>query len=401
MSNPSAAFEWAKEKEAQLLFRIFAGAGKELRFVGGCVRDRLMNLPVTDLDAATTALPEEIIALLDRHAIRNLPTGLAHGTVTAVFETRTVEITTLRLDTLCDGRHANVEYTDDWEADAARRDFTVNALYLDAAGTIHDYSTGLKDLAGRRIRFIGKAARRIEEDYLRILRFFRFLATHGIPPADEEALAACGEAREKLSLLSGERIQKEMMKLLGAANPAYALGVMQETGVLETVLGGAARLGHLPLLVNLEKESHTVPSALLRLSLLGDIDSDALSGRWKLSRSDAKTLLLLLSHPEIFSEAPYLAVKRAIRAYGKDLSGLLLVRDAVKRSLAFAAIEAPMDVIEHWQPPAFPVSGEDLMAKGFTPGKELGAALTQLKARWEASDYTASKEALLQALIRR
>lgn len=395
MSNPSAIFDWAKGKEAELLFRIFAEAGRELRFVGGCVRDRLMNLTVTDLDAATVARPEEMISILDTNKIRNLPTGLAHGTVTAVFENRTIEITTLRLDTACDGRHAEVEYTDDWEADAARRDFTVNAFYLDAAGTIHDYFTGLKDLAEKKIRFIGDAAQRIEEDYLRVLRFFRFLATHGNPPADAQALAACKDAKEKLSGLSGERIQKEMMKLLAAGNPAYALGVMQETGVLDAVLGYKASLGPLPLLLNLEKESGIAPNALLRLSLLGEMDSDALSARWKLSNADAKILFLLVSHPELFSHAPYLPIKRAIRTHGKKMAAQLLLRDAVKKSLAFAAIKEPLEMIEHWDVPCFPVSGEDLIARGWKPGKELGDLLKQLEARWEESDYTLTKEELL------
>ena len=173
MSNPSA-FPWADEKEALALFSMFANAGREVRFVGGAVRDGLMKLPVMDVDAATTARPEEIIAILNANKIRSVPTGIDHGTITAILENRVIEITTLRVDTLCDGRHADVAYTDNWEADAARRDFTINALYLDMQGTIHDYFNGLKDVAERRIRFIGDADAQHRRRLSPQLTFFSF-----------------------------------------------------------------------------------------------------------------------------------------------------------------------------------------------------------------------------------
>jgi poly(A) polymerase len=227
---------WLQQSPVRALIAAFAAVGSPLRFVGGCVRDSLLDRPVKDIDAATPAIPPQVITLLEKSGIKAIPTGIAHGTVTAVIENKHVEITTLRRDAQCDGRHASVEFSDDWREDAARRDFTMNALYLSPQGELFDYFGGLDDARHGRVRFIGEPASRIREDGLRVLRFFRFYAWFGRGAPDAAALEACVAERGMIKRLSGERIQKEMLTLLAAPGPVPALRAMQETGVLAEVM---------------------------------------------------------------------------------------------------------------------------------------------------------------------
>ena len=218
-------------------------------------------------------------------------------------------------------------------------------------------------------------------------------------PADEAALQACKATKDKLGNLSGERIQKEMLTLLSAENPVYALTCMQDSGVLDEIIGGKPILSDLPLLLNLEKETNVTPHALLRLALLLETaDSTNIASHWRLSNQDAKLLTLFLSHTEILSEAPFLTIKRTVRQQGSGITALLLLRDAVKKSLSAIAIAEQLEIIRTWQPPAFPVSGENLIAAGFTPGKNLGNQLKKLETLWEESDYSLSKSELLSQL---
>jgi poly(A) polymerase len=251
-----AAQAWLNDAKTRTLLAAFGDV--PLRFVGGCVRDAVMGRNVGDIDCATPAKPEEVVALLEAADIKAVPTGLAHGTITAVIDSKPFEITTLRKDVACDGRHAEVEYTDDWQQDALRRDFTMNALYCDAHGEVFDYTDGVDAARAGRIQFIGDAEARIREDGLRILRFFRFFATHGLGAPDTTALKACAAHKAMLADLSGERIQQEMLKLCAAESPYAALEAMQQGDVLAALLPQAT-LGH--------HSAH--PHPLLRLALSG------------------------------------------------------------------------------------------------------------------------------------
>src|SRR3954465_1148874 len=240
----------------------------EARFVGGAVRNALLGVPMVDIDIAVPMPPEEAMARLKAKGIKVVETGLEHGTVTAVAGTHAFEVTSLRKDVETDGRHAVVSFTDDWAEDAARRDFTINALYAAAGGEIFDYATGGEDLIAGRVRFVGDARTRIAEDYLRVLRLFRFHAWYGKGDLDGEALRAAAEAKARLKNLSGERIAKELLRLLEAGNPSPVLRVMAATGILSVLLPGALALPRLERLTEIEAENLFPRDGLLRLAAL-------------------------------------------------------------------------------------------------------------------------------------
>ncbi len=384
---------WLSDAAVTQLFAAFARAGHEVRFVGGCVRDHLLGRPVRDLDAATPATPEEVMALLESAGIRAIPTGITHGTVTAAFNVRSVEITTLREDISCDGRHADVRFSLDWEADAHRRDFTMNALFMDADGTLYDYTGGHADLTAGCVRFIGDAAQRIREDYLRILRFFRFFATHGAPPPDTQALDACAAEAGGLAHLSAERIGMEMLKLLAAPDPAASLRLMERCGVLPYV--GISFSAAAPPLF-----SRAPTDALLRLSLLIESVAQALSvsERWRLSNEQRNRVLHALSAP-----LPETATDAQAKAYLRQ-HGPIFFRDAVwhwnaRHPEQHARTDALLDLPELWNIPVFPLSGKDLIAHGIAPGEHMGALLRQLETQWEESGYALDKDALLARCV--
>ena len=380
--------EWLKWPQTIRLLQAFEMANQPLQFVGGCVRDSLLanGRPVSDIDAATPATPQEMVHSLEAAAIRVIPTGIDHGTITALIDGQAFQITTLRRDKACDGRHAEVTYTDNWQEDAMRRDFTINALYMDGQGQLYDPTgNGLADLKQGLVRFIGQAEERVEEDYLRILRFFRFLATHGQAPADREGLAACAKYKEELKQLAGERIQQEMMKLLAAPKALWVIRQMQETGIPEEVIPGSpvslSRLERLP------EEA----DALTRLAaLLIDTPEQAVwvAERWKLSVADRNALLAALQLLDLpLTEK---GVKASIHHAGAQTT---------RRRLLLASSPPPAALValtETWEPPVFPVSGKDLLALGFTPGKAMGETLRQLETDWEAQDYLPDKETLLE-----
>lgn len=379
---------WLALPEVQTLLAAFGT--HELRFVGGCVRDTLMGRSVGDMDAATPAPPEAVTALLAAAGIRVIPTGLKHGTVTALIGRRSFEITTLREDAACDGRHAEVRYTDDWEADAARRDFTLNALYMDAAGTLYAYGSGVEDARRGRIRFIGDARDRIREDYLRILRFFRFYATHGTPPADTEARAACRAEAEGIALLSGERIRGEMLTLLAAPRPMESLSLMAEAGVLAHMLPCPADLA-------LCERLAAPADPLLRLAALiaagGGEAACTLAERWRLSRAERERLARALTPPGGAFTEP--RVKALIRRYGREAAGDWLRLGAARGETAGDGL---LQLARDWQPPVFPVTGKDLLERGIPPGKAMGEQLRALEVEWEKSGYRPDKAALLSLL---
>lgn len=289
--------EWLHEPALQALLKATQDAGGQARIVGGAVRDFLLGREGGDVDVASSLLPEQTMAIAEQHQWKVIPTGIAHGTVTLVLPTRIVEVTTLRRDVTTDGRRATIAFTDDWKEDAARRDFTINALSMDAQGAIYDYFDGQKDIAAQNVRFIGDAATRIAEDGLRILRFFRFLAVFGKPPADADALAAITASCGMVAALSGERVAQEMKKLLSAHNPAYAVRLMEQSGVAAQVFGRAIDPSRMIRLQMLEGQADYQTSVWARaLALLPQAtneDAIWLSERWKLSRHEAQQVKLL------------------------------------------------------------------------------------------------------------
>lgn len=341
----------------------------DVRFVGGAVRDTLLGIDVADVDVATRHAPETVVDLLEAARIKAIPTGLAHGTITAVSDGIPVEVTTLRHDIATDGRHATVAFTDDWRADAARRDFTINALYADpATGEIFDYFGGLDDLAARRVRFIGDPLTRIAEDHLRILRFFRFLARFGDAP-DPAGLAACTARANDLMALSRERIRDELLKLLVAPGAVAAMRLMVERGILlpvlpEITVSGVDRLDALAA-------REPTPDALRRLvALLPDADAvENVGARLKLSNAQRKRLALAAQAP----------------AGGPREMAFRIGLEGAKDRLLLAGVPAPE--LAGWIPPRLPVSGGVLVGMGLTKGPQVAATLHRITDRWIAAGF--------------
>ena len=376
--------DWIREPGTKALFRVFSDAGYRLLFVGGCVRNELLGAPVVDIDLATDALPETVVGLAEAAAMRPVPTGIAHGTVTVISGGLAHEITTFRRDVETDGRRAVVAYSADLADDARRRDFTMNALYAEADGSLVDPLGGLTDLQARRVRFIEDPAARIAEDYLRVLRFFRFHAWYGDPAAglDPEGLAACAAAVERLDGLSRERVGAEMLKLLAAADPAPAVAAFAATGGLSRILPGAeART--LPVLVALEQAAGIAPDPLRRLAALG---GDAVAQRLRLSRSAAKRLADVAT-ALAQGEPPVVAAYRHGPAPALDAALILA---------ASLGQPAPPDLaaqVKRGAAQRCPVRPADLMPE--FEGPALGLRLKALEDRWIASGFRLTRKALL------
>lgn len=358
-----------------------------LRFVGGAVRDTFLGRPVLDLDAATPLKPNETLRRLEAAGLRAVPTGIDHGTVTAVADGRSVEITTLRRDAETDGRHARIEHTDDWAEDAARRDFTVNALYLDPEGRLYDPVGGLADVRARRLRFIGDPARRLAEDRLRLLRYFRFMAVMGGVERDEAALAAIRDALPGLAGLSAERKRDEFLKLLKEPAAPAVIGLMQEQGVLKALFSGLDTGVRWRLLTGLEIATKSYASVMIRLAALlgGDRERMRVFGdSFRLSRSEARFLddvakaLVLPERPRLprWQEAAY--------RFGRNVALAVVWLSEVHEKHGKNALEACTD----WDIPAFPVKAADLMAEGVPAGPALGKRLKELEERWIENGFS-------------
>jgi poly(A) polymerase len=396
--RPLAGQPWLTAPASRRVLEALMAGGRPARFVGGCVRDGLLGLEPAglDLDLATPESPERVIALLESAGLKAIPTGLTHGTVTAVTDARRFEITTLRRDIATDGRHASVAFTDDFEADAARRDFTINAMSCDGEGRLFDYFGGRPDLAAGRVRFVGPAAARIAEDFLRILRFFRFLAHYGRLPADAEALRACAAAAPKIAQLSGERVQAEMRKLLEAKDPLPALGLMRESGVLTQVVPGTPAPNRLARLLALAADADW----LLRLAALVRGQADAVervTWRWRLSGRDAERLLMLAENPLPPLCATPSARRQALHRLGAehyaDLVRLAAAGDAAKD--AGAALAEALAESARWQLKAPPITGHDVMGLGVPAGPVVGQVLAQVEDWWIAQDFLPDHAACL------
>ncbi|MDI1264310.1 MAG: CCA tRNA nucleotidyltransferase, partial [bacterium] len=284
---------WLKSGPAPRVLALLNGDGEEARVVGGAVRNTLLDLPIGDIDIATTALPGEVVRRARSAGIKSVPTGIEHGTVTLVVEGQPFEVTTLREDTETFGRKARVAFGRDWVRDAERRDFTINGLSIDAAGLVHDHVGGLADIAGRRVRFIGEAGARIAEDYLRILRFFRFHAAYGAGELDRAGYLACIEGRAGLASLSAERLRMEMLKLLVADGAGGAVLAMSDAGLLQSMCGGVVYTGPFAAMIAAERSLDLPPSAVRRLAALTVAvteDAKRVAVRLRLSNAEAKAL---------------------------------------------------------------------------------------------------------------
>ena len=391
---------WMSEAATRAVLRALAEEGSTARFVGGCVRDALLGRAIKDIDIATPLLPEEVMRRLEAARIKAVPTGLAHGTVTAVVPPRQFEITTLRRDVETFGRHARVAFADDWVADARRRDFTMNALFLDAEGNVFDPVGGLGDLRAGRVRFVGDAATRIREDVLRLLRFYRFHAHYGRGAADAEARGACRALAPLLPTLSGERVAAETLKLLAAPDPLPTLRMMAEDAVLAPLLPEARRLGRLAALVPLEP----APDALRRLGALLDSDAGAAAAvaeRLRLSNEQRERLVALAAPSSTVDLAgDERAQRRALHRLGADLYRDLVLLCAAESGNAARARDL-LALAAGWQPREFPLKGRDVTARGVAEGPEVGRLLAAVEAWWEDGDFRADRKAALAELKRR
>ncbi len=372
---------------------LLAALKGEARFVGGCVRNALLGVTVDDIDLATPLVPEEVMARLREAGISVIATGIAHGTVTAVIGAQHYEITTLRRDESTDGRHAEVSFSTDWNQDAARRDFTMNALYADAAGTIYDYHDGLADLKAGRIRFIGEPRARLREDYLRILRLFRFYAHYGRSEPERSALEAVMAEREGLQRLSGERIAKEMLKLLAAPDPLPALRLMGACQVLELILPGPLNFARAERLVQSDNDCFFAPDPVLRLAaLLGDEVPrvGALAGRWRLS-NDVRARLedLAGGREKIVCYLSIREMRKLLYRLGKarfvDRVRLRWAEDGkASNQVSWRAL---LEMARSWERPQFPLSGRDVMAAGIAQGPQIGKVLAEVEDWWIDADF--------------
>ncbi len=376
--------DWLNARHLQAVFALIANGGHAAYLVGGAVRDAVLGRPVGDLDLATDATPQQVIALAEAAGIRCVPTGLDHGTVTLVVDGMPHEITSFRRDVETDGRHARVVFTDDMAEDARRRDFTMNALYAQADGTVIDPLGGLADALAGRVRFVEDPARRIREDYLRILRFFRFFAWFGDKgDIDSEGLAAAARYQDGLAGIARERIGQEMRKLLAASDPAPAVAAMRQSGILTRILPGSDDSGLGPL-VHYEVTHQIAPEAIRRLAALGGAD---VADRLRLSNAEAARLIVLRDAVGL-GDAPDVLGYR----HGFDTArDILLLREALLESpLPEEAFRAAAQGAEA----TFPIKAADLMPA--LSGPALGDALKALETRWIASGFALSRNDLLK-----
>jgi poly(A) polymerase len=373
--------------------------GGVTRFVGGAVRDALIGRAVTDLDLATDLKPDDVTARLVAAGIEVVPTGLKHGTVTAVTGGRHFEITTLRVDVETFGRRARVAFGADWQADAERRDFTMNALYLDADGTLYDPTGGRADLAAGRIRFVGDPATRIAEDYLRVLRFFRFQAQLGREAPGARALDACRDAAPKLATLSAERIRAELLKLLIAPDPVPTVRLMRDLGILAPILPEATQVDLLAGMVASERTFGEPAEPLRRLAALLATDAtQVIADRLRLSNAEAERLVDIAGMESPPRQDPA-GMRAEIYRYGlmRYVDRILLVAAELMRSGEPATHLAPvLDAARSFAMPKMPIAGRDLVALGVPKGPAVGKLLRDAEAHWIASDFTDSREELLK-----
>jgi tRNA nucleotidyltransferase/poly(A) polymerase len=401
-----AGAEWLERETTRTVLALLNRDGEEARAVGGSVRNALMGIPVTDVDIATTAAPGEVMRRAEAAGIKAVDTGSEHGTVTLVPEHEPIEVTTLRQDVETYGRHARVTFTRDWVSDARRRDFTMNALYAGPDGTVYDPLGGYADLKARRVRFIGDPHERIREDYLRILRFFRFEAEYGAPDTPREtmdaaALTAIEQESEGLERLSGERVHTELVRLLAARGAARSLEVMMDTGVIVRLLGGAPRLTAFSRVQAIQRARGFTADPMVRLAALAvrvEEEAERLARDLRLSNAERDELVALpRAARRLDAGMALLDAKAALYRLGPKLyrGGVLLGWSDARAEVEDAAWSALFALPDEWTPPSFPLKGSDLLALGMQPGPEVGEALRALEQRWIEGDFAADRDTLM------
>lgn len=395
---------WLADPALRDVFACLEAGGFEARAVGGAVRNALMGKAIADIDIATTARPDTVMRLAQAAGLQAIPTGIEHGTVTMVARHTAFEVTTLRRDVETDGRRARVTYSTDWSEDARRRDFTINALYCSADGTVHDPLGGWPDVEARRVRFIGDATARIREDFLRILRFFRFTAEYVAGEPDADSLAACEAQRHGIDGLSGERLRAEMMKLLVAPCAAAITRVMAGAGILDHVAGHGADVAGMDRLTLLEAALGRPPSAILRLAALvaGSPErAHAVCRRLKLSNAEA-VVLTRAAAPDRGAHvaAPEAEAKATIYRHGRDVfeDAVLLAWARSGANSDDTAWRARYDLGERFPQPVLPVRGSDLLARGLAAGPEVGRIIKAFEAWWIANGFPADPAVIATAL---
>jgi poly(A) polymerase len=387
--------EWLKQGTAAALLDVLDREGEEARVVGGAVRNALLDVPVGDVDIATTALPREVIRRVEAAGFKAVPTGIEHGTVTVVIDREPHEVTTLREDVETYGRHARVVFGRDWRRDAERRDFTMNALSVGRDFVVHDYVGGLADVAARRVRFIGAASARIAEDYLRILRFFRFHAAYGMGEPDAEGLAACIAARADLDHLSRERVRMEVLKLIVAAQAVPTLAVMAQAGIIERVLAGVPLVESLGKMASIEAALDLPADPVRRLGALALFvteDADRLRERLKLSNAEYERLHGMADGWwRVSAEGGETDARAMLYRLGGErfLDRVLLAWSRAPAGIADQAWRALALLPHRWSVPIFPLKAADFLARGLVRGPALGAALRAAEEAWIAQGFPA------------
>ena len=397
---------WMTEpKAAAVLDALEAAGGTDCaRFVGGCVRNTLIGRPVSDIDIATVLSPQAVTEALKAAGLKAVPTGIEHGTVTAISGGQPFEITTLRRDVATDGRRAVVAFTDDWAEDAQRRDFTLNSLYARRDGSLFDPTgQGVADARAGRIVFVGEAEARVREDYLRILRFFRFFAWYGAEPADAVALAACEALRGDLKTLSAERVSKEFLKLLAADDPRPAVALMDRTGVLGEVLPPPIDLARFHALVAIEDEQLFENDPVLRLAALlpdDQVGAAAFAARLRLSNGERDRLVAALAPESFKSWMSPREIRRAVYRLGPQV-----FRDRAKLAWARASGTAAtmqwrgmIALGEGWTAPAFPLTGDEVIAAGVPKGPMVGQVLREVEDWWIDHDVLDDRLSVIEKL---
>ena len=386
---------WMTEGPAARVMRALAAEGDQARFVGGCVRDALVGRTIRDIDIATPLSPQRVTELLHKAGLKAVPTGIDHGTVTAVADKTGVEVTTLRRDVETDGRRAKVEFTDDWQADAARRDLTINALSADAAGKVHDYFGGVDDLAAGRVRFVGDPRQRIHEDYLRLLRFFRFHADYASGALDATAVAAAKELAPNLKSLSGERLRQETLRLLTARRGPDVWGEMLGLGIVQHYLPWATSLDRLRWVAELEQRHGLASDSIRRLAALTMTGcGPEVAETLKLSRAEGDRIIALDATRDPFDASSPQAVRRQIYAWGNDGARDRLLLDWLDRIDGAAGSEA-LAIVESWPRPRFPIKGIDVMKMGVPEGPQIGEILQRVERWWIERDFAPDRAACL------
>ena len=390
---------WLTSGATARVLALLNGDGEEARVVGGAVRNALLDIPISDIDIATAALPEEVVRRARAAGIKSVPTGIEHGTVTLIVDGQPFEVTTLREDVETFGRKAKVAFGRDWKADAQRRDFTINALSVDAEGLVHDHVGGLADIAARRVRFIGDPNRRIAEDYLRILRFFRFHAAYGAGELDRAGYLACIRGREGLSALSAERVRMEMLKLLAADGARAAIEAMGDGGLLLLILGGVTYQRALAAMIDIERTRGLKADPMLRLGALAVAvteDARRLSARLRLTNAETRTLdsmghrwWRLAGMDEITSQRRLYRLgevrfrDRVMLAWARSGQG---VGDSYWQNL--------IGLPDRWRAPEFPLKAADFIARGFAEGPALGHVLSLAEDVWLAAGFPLEDDVL-------